>query len=486
MKHRYYLPLVFVFFAVIIFHTGCKVNKPVQMPVLRSLPETFPAKNDTTGIAALQVNQFFSDPNLVALIDSAIHHNPDLAIALEQIEIARAQVAIRHGALLPSVNGVVTASGDRYGDYTMNGVGNFDTNLSGNIKEEQKINRTFTPDFFVGFRSTWEIDIWGKLRNQRKAAASLLLATEKGRQYAVTNIVATVASLYYELMAVKYELDVIKKNIQLQQQALEVVRVQKEGGRATELAVKQFSAQLLNTRAIEFQTRQRKVELENQINAIAGRFPSAIITDSSIIQQPVPEVANIGLPSSLLLRRPDIRQAEYELEAAKANVLSARAAFLPSLTLSPYVGYNAFRGSLLFNPGSFAFGILGGITAPVFNGNRIKSEYAIANAENKQAVYNYQKVILNSFSEVVTQLSRIENNEKMFALKDQEFNELNSAVSTALDLYLSGYANYLEIITAQKGVLDAELELAVTKKEIFLATVDLYRALGGGWETSAK
>jgi multidrug efflux system outer membrane protein len=466
--------------------SGCQVSKPVQMPSLLPVPDSFPAKSNTNGIAALPVKQFFGDPFLLALIDSAIAHNPDLAIALEQIEIARAQVAIRRGAMLPSLNGVVTGSGDRYGDYTMNGVGNFDTNLSGNIKEEQKINRSFTPDFFVGFRSNWEIDIWGKLKNQRKAAAAVLLATEKGRQYAITNIVATVASLYYELMAVKYELDVIKKNIQLQQQALEVVKVQKEGGRATELAVKQFSAQLLNTRAIEFQTRQRKVELENQINAISGRFPSAITTDSTIIRQPVPEVASIGLPSSLLLRRPDIRQAEYELEAAQANVLSARAAFLPSLTLSPYVGYNAFRGSLLFNPGSIAYGILGGITAPIFNGNRIRSEYAIANAENKQAIYNYQKVILNSYSEVVTQLSRIENNEKMFALKDQEFNELNSAVSTARDLYLSGYANYLEIITAQKGVLDAELELAVTKKEIFLATVDLYRSLGGGWETSGK
>jgi multidrug efflux system outer membrane protein len=463
--------------------TSCKVAAPVQMPAVKPVPESFSStKNDSASIADISWRKFFTDQKLVSLIDVTLVNNTDLMITLQRIEAARAQVLIGKGALLPSVNGVVSGSVDKFGDYTMTGVGNFDTNLSPNIDDKQKVNRTLTPDLFVGFRSNWEIDLWGKLRSRKKAAIARLLAAESGRRLVTTTLVAEVASNYYQLLSLDYEMGVIRKNIALQETALDIVKIQKEGGRATELAVQQFAAQLLNTKALEFGIRQQIVLIENKLNVLAGRYPQAIARDSSLMRQQLPALVQTGFPSQSLTRRPDIQQAEQELEAAKADVSAARAAFYPSLILSPAIGFNSFKPNLLFNGGSLAYGVLGGLTAPIFNQNQLNAGHQIANAQNKEAVYNYQKTLLASFSEVVTSLKSIENNQQSFLLKEQELKELGKAVTTARELYLNGYANYLEIITAQKGMLDAELQLTNNKKELFLSTVDLYRSLGGGWE----
>ncbi|MEX6691110.1 TolC family protein [Danxiaibacter flavus] len=475
-----YLQGLIVIAIFIIISSGCKVAAPVQMPVVKEIPDTFGLRKDSFSMATVPWRDFFTDPQLKMLIDTAIKNNPDLLIAIQRIEVARAQVALSRGAMLPSLDGIASAGFDKYGKYTMNGVGNDDTNLSPNITKEQHIPSP-TPDYFLGLRSSWEIDVWGKLRERNKAAIARLLASEKGRQYVVTELVAEVASMYYSLLALDNELVIIKRNIELQEKAVEIVQAQKAGGRATELAVQQFAAQLLNTRAIEFRTRQYLTATENQLNAIIGRYPQKIERDSSIMKQGLPTNLQVGLPADLLLNRPDIQEAEFSLRAAEADVKAARAAFLPSLTLSPYVGFNSFNASMFFNPASIAFGLIGGLTAPIFNNNQIKAGYAIANATNKEAVYQYQKAILNGFSETMTNLSNIYNNEQSFSLKEKEVSELAKAVSTANELYLTGYASYLEVITAQKGVLEAELQLTNQKKDIFQAMISLYRTLGGGW-----
>lgn len=477
MIRSLYLLAVVAYFVV-----SCKVPHATQVPGIKKMPENFKTVGDTSSIANLSWKQFFTDKYLVALIDTAIRNNPDLYIALQRIEVARSQLFLRKAAFLPSLNGVIAAGADRFGDYTMNGVGNFDTNLSPNIKEDQKIPRHPTPDYFVGLRSNWEIDLWGKLKNQKKSAAARLLATEKGRQFAVTNIVTMVAELYYELLALDNELEIVRKNIVLQQEALEVVKVQKEGGRATELAVQQFSAQLLNTRAIEFNIRLRMVGIENELNELLGRYPQHITRDTAIMQQELPPATQVGNPSFLLIKRPDIVQAEYELTAAKADVEAARAAFLPSLNLTPYAGFHSFKAGLLFDPASIAAGLAADLAAPIINRRVIKGNFSISSAQRNEAVYNYQKALLVGYKEVVTSLGNIENTRQAFDLKQLEVRELSDAVTTARELYLAGYATYLEVITAQKGVLEAELQLTENKKQLFQATIRLYRSLGGGWD----
>ena len=212
-------------------------------------------------------------------------------------------------------------------------------------------------------------------------------------------------------------------------------------------------------------------------------MPQAIERGDPINDQSLPEEVFTGIPSDLLLNRPDIQQAELELVAAKADLQAARAAFYPSFTLSPYVGLQAFRAELLFDaPASLAMGVLGGLTAPVFNRFQIKSEFNKSIARNKEAFYNYQKVILTGFNEVYTSLERIENLEKVVELKEQEVEVLSQGVAISNDLFLAGYATYLEVITAQKRVLETQLQLTNTRQEQFLSLIGLYRELGGGWQ----
>lgn len=467
---------------VAIIGAGCGIGRQAQMPSVKHMPDSFPGQADSNSIADILWKDFFLDTHLAALIDTALSNNPDLFIALQRIEMASAQAATKKAALFPSVNGSIGVNADRFGDYTMTGVGNFDTNLSPNIKKDQQVPTRLTPDFFAGFRSSWEIDLWGKLKHQKKEAIAQLFATEKGRQLAITHLIGEVADQYYELLALDNELKIVKKNVQLQEEALDLVKVQKEGGRATELAVKQFSAQLLNTQAIAYHIRQQMTETENRLNIISGRYPQPIVRDDSLATQPFPQLLKTGLPAQLLTGRPDIQQAEWELEAAQANVAAARAAFLPSVNLSPYVGFNSFRARLLLDPASFVYGAAAGLTAPIFNMKQIRSHHKIAAARAVEAVYNYQKTLLNSYGEVMTNLESIKNNTLALALKEEEVNELSNAVSVARDLYLAGYANYLEVISAQKGALDAEIELTENKKRLFQSMIHLYRSLGGGWK----
>ena len=461
--------------------TGCKNYKATVLQANTNVPETFTGDADTVTIANLQLKQFFNDSCLLQLIDTAVTANFDIQSALQRVEIAGTDLQYSRSWLMPSVEFNATAGLEKYGDYTMNGVGNYDTNLSPNINGKQHIPNP-TPDYFVGFRSSWEIDLWGKLRNHKKAAFSRFLASRSAYKLAVTSLTAQIATLYYQLLALDNEQQIIEKNITLQKNALEIIKIQKLGGRATELAVQQFQSQLARTQSLRYSTAQQITETENQLKFLTGKFTGTVKRDSSISALKVPGLLNAGIPAQLLLNRPDIRQAELELTAMNADINAARKAFLPSLTISPYVGYNAFKSALLFNQGSLGYGLLGGITAPIFNRKRIKADYARTIAEGKQALYNYQKVILNGFMEVSNSLKGIENYNNYYQLKKEEVKSLKNAVDVANDLFLVGRANYLEIITAQRNVLDAELELANTKKNIFLNAINLYRATGGGWK----
>jgi NodT family efflux transporter outer membrane factor (OMF) lipoprotein len=436
----------------------------------QALPATFMGNSDTVTAADLPFRQFFTDSNLVRLIDIAIHNNPDMNIALQRVLAARANIRYAQAALAPQLNIAASGGVDRYGDHTMNGVGN----------KGQPIP-TPTTDVFLGLRSSWEIDVWGKLKQRKKAAFAHYLATEKGRQWVTTQLVANVADLYYELQAQDDNLTIVRRNIELQEKAYEMVQAQKEGGRATELAVQQFKGQLLHTKSFEFEIKQNIIRGETQLNALLGRFPQPVTRSASILAQAVAPQLQAGVPSGLLTRRSDIQQAEWELRASKANVEAARKAFFPSLTIGAYTGIDAFTLQLLFKPGSLVYGLLGGLTAPIFNRGQLKADFGVANAQQTEALYQYQKNILQAVSEVYTNVQAINNYSHFYELKENEAKALASAVTNANDLYATGAANYLEVITVQKGLLDAELEEINSKKTLLSATVDLYRSLGGGW-----
>ncbi|PJJ84723.1 TolC family protein [Mucilaginibacter auburnensis] len=461
---------------------GCKNYKAVTVKSDMALPERYIGPtSDSSALPSMPFKAFFSDPHLTALLDTAFKSNLDLQVTLQRVEMAAANFRYNKSLLLPWVNFNATAGADKFGAYTMNGVGNYDSNLSPNLNSKQIIPTNPTPDFFIGVRSSWEVDLWGKLKNQKKAALARYLATQSGVRLVSTELTAQIAANYYELLALDSEMRIIVKNIKLQEDALEIVQIQKQGGRATELAVQQFVAQLAYTKGLMYEVQQQITETENSLRLLTGSFDRKITRDTSIISLAEPRELEAGIPTQLLLNRPDIRQAELELVALNADIRSARAAFFPALTINAYGGYNAFKGALLFDPTSAVFGIVGGLTAPLLNRKRIKSDYEYKVAEARAALYDYQKTIIGGYQEVMNSLRGMDNFRNYYQLKENEVTALNNAVSVSRDLYLVGRATYLEVITAQKNVLDAELQLAVTKKNIFLSEVNLYRALGGGW-----
>lgn len=473
-----YILIVLVFSIV-----GC-MKPPAITEQKRIIPKKFEGLQaiDTFSAANIKWQDFFRDPLLIKLINQALVNNPDFKIALQKIEINKAQLLTAKAALLPSLQGGISLAADRFGRYTMNGVGNFDTNLSPDISKDQQIPQTPYTELFLGLRSTWEIDIWRKLSNKRKAAVNRVLAAQTEQKLLQTLLVSEVAQLYYTLLALDFELDVLNRNVLLQQNELDLIKIQKQAGRATELAVKQFSAQLMGTKSLEFQIKQQIVQTENQLNALIGSFPQKIERGSFNEQLKLPTILTAGLPSTLLAKRPDIILAEWQLQATGADVEAARAAFLPQLTITPYIGLSAFNPRLLFNAQSIASGALSGFMAPIFMQKQIEAAHKISIAQNKIAYVEYEKVVLKAAQEVVTDMKAIENLKGSIDLKTKETNELKAGLMVAGELYNAGFATYLEIITAQRNVLDAELQQIILMNKMMLAAVDLYRSLGGGWE----
>lgn len=450
---------------------SCKIAETPTLPPIKEVPETFIKTNDSASIGDIPREKFFTDPKLVELIDIAVENNPNLQIAIQRIEIARAHYQVGRGALYPTLDAITrTRSGDLQPNLLNNTI-HGDKNVANRVQQN-----------FVGFQSIWEADLWGKLRSRRKAAFSRFLASEKGRHLVTTALVAEVASLYYELLRFDNELQIIQKNIEFQEIALEMIKIQKIGGKATELAVQQFNAQLLRTQSLLYEKQQQIIEVENRLNLLLGRYPQEIERGESILHQQLPEMLDAGVPFEMLLKRPDVMQAELELLASSADLEAARAEFLPSIVITPYMGLNAGSfSSLLSVPETLVFGFLTGITAPLFNRFWIKSNHQSAVARNKIAFHNYQNALYAAYQEVVNSLNRIENYKQVYELRVQETEVLLDAVSTSNDLFSAGYATYLEVITAQERVLEAELGKTNKRKEVFLSVIDLYRALGGGW-----
>ncbi|TAE41696.1 MAG: efflux transporter outer membrane subunit [Runella slithyformis] len=450
-------------------------TNPVQ-----PLPTQFTTPNDSLNSADLTWRAFFKDDLLSALIDTALVHNLDLLKMQQRLAVFDAQILQAQGRLKPFVTGGASVGVRRFGKYTMDGVGNFDTNFSTNITPSQRVAE-FLPDFYWGVQSSWEIDIYRKLRNQRQAAISRYLATLEGRNLLVTNIIADIANTYYDLVAADLELNFIRETIVLQRAQLDLIKLEKEAGRSTELAVQQFDAQLLNALSLEKELLQQINFDENRINFILGRFSQPVQrTKGSFLQTSILQVYK-GSPADLLKNRPDIRQAELNIVAAKADVAAARAAFLPSLNLGGTLGFQAFNPKFILSPQSIAFSILGGISAPLVNKTAIQAEFNFRKAEQLDAFYHYQQVILNGYVEVHNQWVSIDNLQQMYDLKAQEAQKLQSAVEIASQLYLTGRATYLEILLNRQNAIRANFELIEIKQRQFDATVKLYRALGGGW-----
>lgn len=462
---------------ILVLFSACKTldtNLSIQKT---NIPNSFNSNTDSSGIAKINWKSYFNDPILSKLIDTALVNNTDLNIALQKIEIAGAGVKTAKGTLIPQINAGINGGVRRFGRYTMDGAGNISTEMT-----PGKIVPVNLPDIFLGFQSSWEIDLWGKLKSKHQSAINQLLASKEGAKAVTAGLISDIAISYYELLALDHELEIIRQTIQRQKDALEVVKLQKETGRTNELAVQQFQAQLINTQSIEKELLQQITEFENRINFLLGRFPQKIERKKEVLLSEVPSQIKTGLPSELLVNRPDIREAELQLIASRFDLKSAKSAFLPGMNLTAGLGFHAFKPEYLFmTPASITYTALGGLIAPLVNRNALKAHFNYAKANQLSAMYNYQKSILIGYTEVINQLSAIQNLKDLSTLKEAQNSILNNTVEMSTELFRTGRASYLEVLLAQQNSLQAKLELINVNKRQHISAVHVYKALGGGW-----
>ncbi|MCR5861474.1 TolC family protein [Flavobacterium sp. J372] len=475
LKKIIYLSLSVAFLATGII--SCKTGD-VARAENKAVPAEFAgAVADSANSASVKWKQFFTDPNLTALIDTALQNNQELNITMQEINISQNEIRARKGEYLPSAGLRGGAGVDKVSRYT--NIGALEHNIA---IVDGKENPEPLQDYTIGAYATWEVDIWKKLRNSKKAAVNRYLASVEGKNFMVTNLISEIANSYYELLALDNQLAIINQNIGIQTNALEIVKLQKEAARVTELAVRRFQAQVLNTQSLQYEIKQRIVETENRINFLVGRFPQHVDRSTETFDNLVPQVVQAGLPSQLLANRPDIRQAEFNLEAAKLDVKSARARFYPQLGITAGIGYRAFDPSYIVKPQSLIYSLAGDLTAPLINRNSIKAAYNTANAKQLQAVFDYERTILNAYIEVANQISKVSNLQSSYELKAKEVEALNQSSAISNDLFKSARADYMEVLMTQRDALESKFDLIETRLQQMNSMVNIYRSLGGGWK----
>lgn len=462
---------------IVFLVTGCAETSVLETAKLKKMPDTFQGASDTANVARMNWKNYFSDPDLVSLIDTALNNNLDVLAAAQRIEAARANVKYAKGLALPAVSAYGSVGQQKFGDYTMDAAGNRGTTIYNNQSVPKNLQ-----DFTIGLQSSWEVDFWGKLKNTRKASVAQYLSSIEGKNWTITNLVSEVATAYYQLLALDNELDIVKESVQLQDSALRVVNIQKQVGAVNELAVKQFEAQVLSSKKMEIDIKQQISETENKLNFILGRYPQPIIRNKSVFSHAIPSLIKVGIPSDLLVNRPDVKQAEYDLLSAQANLKVAKSAFYPSFVITGSIGKDAYRTSLLFKPESFAYNVLGNLAAPVINRSAIKAQFRTAKANQIEAIYNYQKSILNGYVEVYNEMINLKSVEQALDLKSKEVEALNQAVNSSNQLFKTGRANYYEVLNVQSNALQSKIELVETIKNQYSSVVSIYKALGGGWK----
>lgn len=444
------------------------------------LPRNFPSGNSGPSSALTDWQQYFRDPNLKSLIGTALANNQELNILLQEISVSKAEVRARKGAIFPFVTLGGTAGLDKVGKYTREGA--VEENLE--IKPEREFPDPLT-NFGFAADFDWEVDIWRKLRNERDAAIRRYYGTQEGRNFMVTNIVAEIAESYYELLALDNKLVILRKTIEIQNDALGKVKLQKDAAKVTELAVRRFEAEVLKNKSLVFEIQQQIIVMENRLNYLVGRYPQHIKRNSSGFEHMMLANVRSGLPSDLLRNRPDVRKAELELAATGFEFKAAGARFYPGLSISAALGLQSFTlGTAFSTPGALIYGAAANAVGPLINRSQIKAAYNTASAKQIAAVYEYQQTVLKAYIEVVNQLAQMRNLNQAYDLKMQQVQALMDSIDISGKLFLNARAEYTEVLFTQRDSLEARVDLVELKQQQLAAYIKAYKALGGGYTRS--
>lgn len=452
---------------------SCKVSKDIETPK-DAFPDNFrnaSVSKDTASIADVEWKNFFTEKDIIQLIDSAVARNNDLQIAVKNIEIAQYRFTQSKWGNVPQVNLSVSASTSNPSDNSFTG-----KNLG------QALGQNHIDDYSAGASLSWEADIWGKIRNQKKGAFAGYLQSEEVKKALQTTIVANVSKGYYNLLMLDAQLEIAKQNYKLNDSTTNIIKLKYDAGQVTTLAIQQSEAQKLVSAQLIPQLEQNIAIQENALSVLTGSFPNSKTRTIRLSTLEVKNNKAVGIPSSLVSRRPDVKSAELALKIANANVGITKADLYPSLKITAQGGVNSFETSNWFNIPASLFGtVAGGLTQPLLNNKKVRTQYNIAVAEREKAVLSFRQSVLVAVSEVSDALVKVEKLQQQESFLKERVKTLQQAIKNANLLFKNGMAEYLEVLSAQSNLLQSELELADIKRQQLTANTELYRALGGGW-----
>ena len=453
--------------AVLLSLQSCFVAKDYERPEVLE-EESFRTDRipqDSLTMADISWREMFTDPLLIAYIQKGLESNIDIRVAIQRVAMAEAYVKQGKAGYFPTLN--------------LSGGVNHQI-LSGNSQFGSIFDGSITQYEATGNLS-WEADIWGKIRSTDRAYRASFLQSVAAHQAVKTEIIADIASMYYQLLALDEQLNITQETITNRESSLETIIALKQAGTVTEVAVQQTEAQLYRAQAVLVEIEANIRLLENAFSILLGEAPQQV-DRTSLAEQEVETELKIGVPALLLRNRPDVIAAEYSLINAFQLINVARSSFYPSLRLTAGGGYQSLDLAELFNPNSLFANFAGSIAQPLLNQRRIRTQYEVAQAEQEIALLNFKRSLLNASREVSDALYSFEAAEEKIELKIKEFDAYDLATTYSEELLDNGMVNYLEVLTARENALNSRLELINAELNKLYAIVDLYQALGGGWE----
>ena len=451
--------------------TGCAVGPDYLRPLL-SVPDRFRGAPDTAAADARSMGdtawaQIFKDPALVQLIHTGLKNNFDLRVAAARVDEYRARAGVARSALYPQLDanlGYSASNSSRLSD-----------------PKATRSNET-ARNWNAELQLSWELDLFGRLRRNDEAALARWLASEEGRRSVIVTLVGDIASAYFILRQYDLELEIAQRTVISNQKQVEFYRERLNGGASNRLELDQAVANLAATasRVPDF---ERRIALqENYINLLLGQGPGPVPRGHALVEQAYPPVMPVGLPVQLLERRPDVREAEQLLVAANADVGAAKALFFPNISIVGSAGRLSRDFSDLGNSDAAIWSLGSSVLQPIFHAGAIRFNYEAAQAQFEQALAQYQKVVQNSFRETADAVVSIEKTKQAREHMELGVTALRDATDLARARYSGGLSSYLDILVADQNLFAAELDLAEMRGREFTAMVDLYRALGGGWQ----
>lgn len=468
LKNKYMAVLVVSAFTL----QSCFVAKNYEQPEFvetQNLYRTDHLPSDSLSMADVSWKTMFTDPYLSQYIEEGLVNNMDIRIAIQQIVAAEAYLKQGKAGFFPTLNGNATASRSYF---------------SGNGQQGAILSSLGTDhidQFELAGALSWEADIWGKIRSNKRAFEAGYLQTVAAHQAVKTQLVSTIAATYYQLLALDSQLEITKQTIATRENSVETIKALKEAGQVTQVAVDQNIAQYNSARSLQVDLETALFKTENALSILLGKTPQ-YFDRSSIETQNIDTDLKLGVPATLLRNRPDVIAAEYGLIQSFELTNVARSSFYPSLNLTASVGFQSLDFDDLFNANSLFSNLAGGITQPIFNQRRIRTQYEVNKAQQEQALINFKKSLLMAGNEVSNALFSYNAETQKFLYRQNEVEALRNAEINSEELLQNGYANYLDLLTARQSALNAELNVIDSKLQQLLTVVDLYQALGGGWK----